>query len=302
MLYLSGESVCCCIAPKKRKRAGPQLMMGGYRQQRKFMMGQSGVSSTFIGQTDSALGEVLAYEVLWGFITPVLCQRIAAAAVIDGLRNPTVEKLAGICNKVTFPGKCWRDFKIVWQPLKLVDAIGNFRVSVKLPPTGRLRINLDIVWPHILFATLYREHRQAFIDRICGGGSDCIRSFWEQQRAHPQFTGHHMHNHYRFDYMTHGVALGLHGDGVTCVGLGKKSQKHADVISWTSMLTGSGHATHGIHFLITLVFQHMAIKTAVTDTYDTVWMHIAWSFCWLYQGIYPDRTADGRMFELKDTR
>ena len=91
----------------------------------------------------------------------------------------------------------------------------------------------------------------------------------------------------------------MHGDGVTCVGVGKKASKHADCMSWSSALA-VGTRTAAINFIILFVFTLMLIRNEITDTIDTIWQHIVWSFYWLYQGVHPDRDASGRLYDVSD--
>ena len=104
-----------------------------------------------------------------------------------------------------------------------------------------------------------------------------------------------MHKEHRYDANSRAVPIALHADGVTCVGLGKKASKHADCISWCSLLTHST-ATASINFIVLFIFQIMIVKNNIVDTMDVVWKNIVWSLYWLYQGVHPDRDADGRMY------
>ena len=170
---------------------------------------------------------------------------------------------------------------------------------MKVPPLSKMRIKLSILWPHELFAYMYHHYKCEFMKRLCGGAVSNISNFWASQKKHPAYGPHPMHTHGRFDFRRFGIPLGLHGDGITVIGVGKKLQKHMDCLSWSSLLARASFAKH-TSFVILFIFELMLLKSNGVDTNDAIWGAVVWSLYWMYQGIWPDRDWTGRMYTAED--
>ena len=96
---------------------------------------------------------------------------------------------------------------------------------------------MNILYPHVLFSLLYNNFYAEWVKRLCGGDCENISTFWQSQTAHPAYNTHPMHKHpSKHDFKKKGIAVAMHGDGVTVTGVGKKQQTHMDCMSWTSLL------------------------------------------------------------------
>ena len=169
-------------------------------------------------------------------------------------------------------------------------------MPIRLPPAGIIKQPMGIILPHVLFACLFHNFHDKWVDRICGGRLQNITEFWETQQDNPAFPGHPMHAHVR-PYREMAIPFAMHGDGVTVTAVGKKSQKHMDCISFCSVLADR-MPTIDSNFLIAFIFH--VLNAPGGGTSSTVWQVITWSFYWLFQGQWPDRDWTGRKFDATD--
>jgi len=290
------------LAPKNKQRRGSAT--GGVRQlessqKLKFGHGDASASAPPPPRAPSRLVELLVFEVMWGFVHATVAQRIAEAARVDGLSHPDLEKLAGIGATGMHRQNTWRDLLRMLKPFSILQALGSFRLTIRTPPWGRRKESLACLWPHKLFSVLYHKYGAAFLARLCGGSLSRISEFWDQMKDHPAYASLPALSNCTLDLRKKGIPISLHGDGVTCIGIGKKAQKHADVISWSSMLS-RGTKTQGINFVILLLFTSMLFARGDVDTLSTVWSNIIWSLYWLSLGLHPDRDVNGRMYDESD--
>ena len=291
------------MSPKKKQKPKAEFP-GGYKQSAVAFDASNSSSSTAAFHKDevvaasSFLVELLVFEFMWGFMTATMVQKICEAAVKDGLSHRDVKRLSTIGCTGVFAGNCWRDMKSQLAPVKIRGALGNFMIIMKTA-FGRSKTQLNILWPHLLFSIMYHEYREEFVSRLCGGCVARIKTFWDSQANHPSYKSHPAHGKHRYDLKTQGIPLKLHGDGVTCVGLGKKASKHADCMSWSSLLARSSF-TRALNFVMLFVFQLMQLKSCTANTMEMIWRNIVWSLYWLYQGVHPDRDADGRLYTPAD--
>ena len=126
--------------PPKRKKARTETF-GGYRQAGRALdaglLGEPPMEPSVGDAVSSALVELLAFEILWVFLTPRLAQRICSAAVADGLKNIDVDRMSRMGSNGAFSGNGWRDFKNMLEPSMIRKALGSFRVSIRVPPCWR---------------------------------------------------------------------------------------------------------------------------------------------------------------------
>ena len=160
-------------------------------------------------------------------------------------------------------------------------------------------VDMNILWPHLLFSSMYATCRKTFLDRFCGGDQGKLSKFWEEQTAHPSYSDHPMHTHPHFSFRSHGVPFSVHGDGTNVLGVGKKTAKHLDSLSWNPLLSIPGPAILN-YYCIVFVFQVLQLNIAGMDTLKTVFDHVCWSFRWAYAGKHPDRDPMGKLFGPED--
>ena len=112
-----------------------------------------------------------------------------------------------------------------------------------------------IVWPHVLFSTIYNHYPDAWAKRICPGAA-AIRSFWNALANSPQLDNDDIMS--RPDFKDRCIPITVHGDGVPVTGIGKSYGGMCDVWSWTSAL-GSG-STIDVTFYIFQCFTGFPAK------------------------------------------
>ena len=228
----------------------------------------------------------------WGFISAILIQQIAAAAVADGLVCDKLEILADIGSKGKWKNNCERDLNNHLAPTPLRSTLNTLSLSMKGLANFVYRIAAHILYPHELFAALFTFHPAVFLERMCGGSVDNVISYWNAMQQHPSIDGNpDLKNKDKARWC---IPLSFHGDGVTCAGVGKSWSRAVDIFSWSSVLD-KGALIQRV-FMIFLIHKLLVCKLPGQNTMDQFWKHLAWSFSWLERGLWPDRNADGNMY------
>ena len=140
------------------------------------------------------------------------------------------------------------------------------------------------MWPHELFAALWKHHPAAFKEFILGGNADCIRQFWETM---PPRSGMLTKPHWR----ERCIPLSLHGDGVAVASARGKGVKTVDCLNWGSLLASG--PTRLTSYLIWFCFNHTAKKSGFAATWPGFWKQLCWSLTILWRGRWPSRTLSG---------
>ena len=99
--------------------------------------------------------------------------------------------------------------------------------------------------------------------------------------------------------MDFGIPIAIHADGTNVLAVGKKSSKHMDTISWTSLLSPAGSAVQN-YFVMAFMFQALCITGNGMNTMEDLWQHLTWSLAAAYRGVHPDRDPHGRLFTEED--
>jgi hypothetical protein len=139
---------------------------------------------------------------------------------------------------------------------------------------------------------MYEFNKDAFIEKMAGGDLKRIEEFWRAMAMHPAYAANHP-IHAKPGHQKWCIPVSLHGDGVAITGISKAWAKSADGISWTSLLQHGPAITS--NFLVCLLNWQF-----VTDDEDNLWeqfkKRLAWSFYWLFQGVWPDRDECGNKY------
>ena len=104
--------------------------------------------------------------------------------------------------------------------------------------------------PHALFGQLYQHDKQEFVNRLLGGSEDGISRFWTEVADTRRYANHPIR--LRSNHATKCIPIGIHGDGVQVVGVGRTWSKGIDAFSWSSLLALGPTAM--INFLIWICF------------------------------------------------
>ena len=116
------------------KRAGPRLALGGWRQ-RLGRAANAGGGTSFANplakDTGSHLVATLLALMAWGELSAPTLQRIAEAAVKDGLENQLVQRMARSGSSGAYPGSCHRDIMKLWPNMVLSAGMGIAMVPMR---------------------------------------------------------------------------------------------------------------------------------------------------------------------------
>ena len=143
----------------------------------------------------------------------------------------------------------------------------------------------SVIWPHELFAWLYENHQQAFLQNILGGTPDNVKKFWQNMPSRPGLEQ-------RSGWRDKCIPIALHGDGVAVSNVRGKATKQADCISWSSIL--SRGQTRLTTFLVWFCFAHLAKKNGPLPTWPRFWSKLCQSLQILWSGIWPPQTMNGQ--------
>ena len=129
-----------------------------------------------------------------------------------------------------------------------------------------------------------------------GGSAEKLTGFWQSQVDHPSYASHPFHGH-EFPHREKACPLYVHGDDVASIGLGKIWSKAINVLSFGGLLSQRTAAADS-HILIWLMFNCITIRSAVGDTYKTLWRELTWGLYWLYRGVWRTHAPDGTEYAL----
>ena len=197
----------------------------------------------------------------------------------------TLQRFAKLGSSGTVLGNCYRDlmrqlsvslFKCVYFPVPLVK---NDTWEIQ---------SVGFLLPHVVFSTIYSSCKGMWEKVICPS-REALRSFWQSQEGNPALKDHPIKQ--VPNWMTRAVPLGFHGDHVPTVGCGKAWAKLMIVLSWSSVF-GSG-STLEQNYLMWAHFWHNCYHgEGLGNTMTQVWKILAWSFYWLFMGLWPTHDYD----------
>lgn len=237
----------------------------------------------------SSLARVLLTKWAWGDISTPMLQQIAQAAVQDGASHVELVKLAKLGHSGQYPGNMHAELARKLAKSHVAECLRDVRVHLKSLGQGVLSATHSVLLPHELFAAMYREHHDKFVEHLLGGADENIGLFWDAMSDHPCYVQHPLRK--RQDHCTTCIPISVHGDGVTISGVGRSWSKSVDVYSWSSML-GHGN-TLQTNFMAWLLFWKLRIPVAGMDAFDKISKLFCWSLYWLFIGQWPQRCADG---------
>ena len=234
----------------------------------------------------------------WGGYSPQEAQRVGKLVMQDietikragpGARFRDLEGLAHIGDDGKYPGNMHRDMLSIMPNINLPQP-AKLDLPMQDSSTGQIsRTEQAILYPHLMFASLYHHFRAAFFDRLVPDVKG-LESFWNNVSSTEQYKDHplrHKPNHKR-----RCIPLFLHGDAVPCTGVGKSWSKLLDIWSWGSLMTLDGK-TMLTNFLIFSFYTMLQTHAADEKTYETFWIALCWSLECLYIGKHPYSHWDG---------
>jgi hypothetical protein len=285
------------MAPKRPRR-------GGYRQNLRAERVERGLDVD-VGISVFATFVIMLWT--WGMLSPQRVQKLCNLMYEDVQRlneyhahkfdidieefhdYEDISKLRAIgCNGI-YPNNCNRDLTAILGNVSITlprPVLMNIKVS-KLKTVG---VAQYLLWPHQLFSQIFHNYPRAWAARITTGSAQ-LQEFWNSQIGSPQFVADFQN---RVGIWTHGVPLGLHGDGVCVAGRGKSWRQMLDVWSWCS-LVGTGRSYERLFYIFS-IFQSMLVTTSGSKTYRVIHRMLKWSFYWLWLGRWPTCDWRGRPY------
>jgi len=245
----------------------------------------------------SVLFLFLLHSWTWGLLTSHLVQQVAQLVMEDlekhkrgALDTRHLQSMAKLGSNGQQAGK------IHGELLQYANSIDHPAFPkpgyVQLPlkdkgMPGYKMMEQGIYWPHEVFAWLYHESRDFFLQNICPS-TEVVQHFWRSMRGHPMLESHPMKakTERGKEWFRRCVPLSVHGDGVPITGVGKSWAKSMDIWSWKSCLVST--STLLSNFLIIGLYSALLSKVPGAETEEAFYVSLAWSFLWLYRGRWPD--------------
>ena len=231
----------------------------------------------------------------WGFMSAPLLQRLAEAAVADGLTQPQLVKMSKMGGSGKFPGNMHRDLSLIAgeATAMMQDTISMIPVRLTTKVQGvSSDVDLQFLLPHKLFATMYHFFPEAFLSSVLGGDENNCARFWSAMRNHPNLL-RRPQLQARPD-LRKVVPIAIHGDGVAYMRVKAAGGKSLEVLSWSSLL--SKGATRMTSYLMFLVVKAVVKDSGMNQTWPKVWKVLCWSLQALAAGTWPLLDWEGEEF------
>jgi len=232
-------------------------------------------------EKDSDLYKLLCVKYADGSFSAATCLEIAAAAAADmaalksGFTLPAFDHLASLGSK---PARAMQ------QCISSGDAPQPLSMVMPYVDADNLT---KIMLPHEMFAYVASKPEKWTSHML--PNPDGLPKFWEAFSGHPVMEGHPALD--RADYRTRCLPLGLHGDEVPVVGVGKIWCRTALVFSWFSLMVNAA----GADLLDTMLYIWGVFEKYVkpcapnaTGTMKTFWSVMLWSFKAMWTGRWPE--------------
>jgi hypothetical protein len=211
-------------------------------------------------------------------------QVIMEAAVADGCHHPEVELIAQIGCSGKHPQNSDRDLREILVEPMFHKAASTIEMPLKDPktPNGVRTQSQTVLWPHLVFATLFNHYRDAFNERFLGGAADgsILTKFWNAVKGSSLYQGHPITK--RADHKQRAVPISLFGDGVPVKGVGKSWGTSSTVYSFSGLLNSKGFS-----ILAQILIFFFMDQLTLEESSDIFWDQLMWSFQWLEMGRHP---------------
>ena len=239
-------------------------------------------SSQSNGHPRSHLAELMMSMWSWGLMSCPLMQKLALAAVNDGLGHPEVQLLANLGTQGKYPNHMHEELMRKLNPPPIAEALWPFKAHVKIGKAVHLFDHV-VLLPHLLFACIYKRFKVVFIDSFCGGSTGNIRRFWTAMRScnNPAYTNHPVQQ--RQEHEDKCIPIQIHADGVPVTGIQRSWGKSVEIWSWASLLCDGG--TLVSNFIAYMIWTKMISEEF--DVRDEFMQVFVWSLYWAYMGLHP---------------
>lgn len=268
------------VLQKKRRKGGQQQRMKRSAEEM---------------QKESALQALLMNYLAQGIISGVMVHSIAQAAAKDleakneGFSFPDLERLA-----------------YLQHGRNLVQQVhSRLRHSTDLPEPFACEIPYkdglhpgSILLPHELLAAFFAK--PYFWKMAVLPDQSKLKAFWDAFEGHPAMVNHPCRR--KSDYKRFGIPIGLHGDEVPVIGIGKVWSRSCLSFSWCSLIANAcGERCEDIMFYLWSAFERFLVPTTTTalGTLDTFFKIIQWSFQICFDGVWPHQDWAGQRYHAK---
>lgn len=236
----------------------------------------------------SVLAELLLNQLAWGIFSTAQVEDVANKAIQDmesvGLDVSVFPELYALARAGTFgkhPNNIHRD---IMNHVKDKIEFTAFEPHLPFKTIGEQPTKINL--PHEHFAYLYNHQPEAFREQILPNTLELHR-FWREVRQHPAVKDLPESD---LEYM---VPIGLHGDEVPVVGVGKVWSKAALTFQYFSILAHAvGTPTILLLQWIWSTFEVLCIP-GEDGTIHTFMKIMKWSWNALYTGKWPTHDWKG---------
>ena len=242
---------------------------------------------------ESALQALLMTYLAQGLISGAMVHAVAQAAAQDlqgareGYTFPAFEKLASLQHSRNL-------IRQVYYGLTNLSSL-PMPFTCQIPYKDGIHPG-SILLAHELFSAFFENSN--FWHKSILPCKQKLQEFWHKFDGHPAMTNHPIKR--KRNYRTHGVPLGLHGDEVPVVGVGKIWSRSCLCFSWCSLIANAcGAPCDDIMFMVWSVFDKFCVPTTeqVLGTMDTFFKIMHWSFQALFEGVWPSVDWLGRRLD-----
>ena len=189
-----------------------------------------------------------------------------------------------------YSNKCYSDL------MKKIEA----NIALPVPHQERMRFAQplgehiqEFLLPHDMFAAFFKC--KATWNKVILPKNDLPLKFWTAQQGHPQWEGHPLST-MNPNQLKKMIPLSLHGDEVPITGIGKQWSRKMVNFSWHSLLSTIA-SVRDSQFFIWALFEKVGLNEEEVGGYNTLWHFfkvLAWSFEFLFKGIYPTHDVNGK--------
>ena len=237
---------------------------------------------------ESKLATLLIQQLAWGIFTTAQIQDIAEQAAqdlqqvgVDPGVFPALDSLSKSGSHGKHPQNTHRD---VMTSVKDEKDFKPLEVHVPFENIGEQPTKLNL--PHEHFAHIYNKHPQAFAQQMLPNSSD-LQKFWVGIQGHPAVEKLHGED------LRFAVPLGMHGDEVPVVGVGKCWSRCALTFQYFSLLAlAAGTPTVNLLQWLWSTFDNICVP-GIDGTVHTFMTIMKWSFFWLKEGKWPTHDWKG---------
>ncbi|CAE7708841.1 unnamed protein product [Symbiodinium sp. CCMP2592] len=252
-------------------------------------------------QTKSHLAKILLERWCRGEISPQQVQTLAHAALKDMKQvspessMPELENLAKLGDYGHCPNNCNKELLALVEPKVKFPQPYHQQVPFKQPLYDQ---DQAFFLPHEIFSKMYTEYPQQFKASLVPSDQH-LEDFWSQMQHNPRWEGHELRS--RADFRHKAVPLGLHGDDVPVVGIGKGWSSKMSIFSMFSLVAVK-QPTREKMLLLYSVFERIRVREAGRNTLYSFFRLLVWSLYWLFQGVWPRTDPQGKQFLASEVR